>query len=123
MKTILFVVIALLVVSILTPNVFATKKSPYDSGYDHGCDDAKISDYSERYINQYEKGPAFHTDRFMDGYNNGYGACSGGSVQQQPSQSQAQSSNNENNNENNNALSQSQNTNIYICNEGKCVPR
>lgn len=36
------------------------------------------------------------------------------------SQSQSQSSNNENNNENNNALSQSQETKIYICNEGGC---
>jgi hypothetical protein len=35
-------------------------------------------------------------------------------------QSQAQSSSNENNNENNNALSQSQETTIIICNDGKC---
>lgn len=28
---------------------------PYDSGYDHGCDDAKISDSSDGYVNQPEK--------------------------------------------------------------------
>ncbi|HET6590709.1 MAG TPA: hypothetical protein VFG45_11160 [Candidatus Nitrosocosmicus sp.] len=26
--------------------------SSYDSGYDHGCDDANISDSDDRYINQ-----------------------------------------------------------------------
>jgi hypothetical protein len=36
--------------------------SPYASGYDHGCDDADISDRDNRYINQPEKGPSFHTD-------------------------------------------------------------
>jgi hypothetical protein len=34
-------------------------KSPYESGYDHGCDDADISDPDDRYINQPEKGPSF----------------------------------------------------------------
>jgi hypothetical protein len=53
-------------------------KSPYNSGYDHGCDDADISDPSDRYINQPEKGPSFHTDEFMDGYHAGYNSCSGG---------------------------------------------
>lgn len=33
----------------------------YDSGYDHGCDDAGISNLGDRYINQPEKGPSFHT--------------------------------------------------------------
>lgn len=45
---------------------------PYDSGYDHGCDDAKISDSSDGYVNQPEKGPSFHTETFMQGYYNGY---------------------------------------------------
>jgi hypothetical protein len=49
--------------------------SPYNSGYDHGCDDAKISDPSDRYINQPEKGPSFHTDEFMNGYRDGYNAA------------------------------------------------
>lgn len=41
----------------------------YDSGRDHGCDDAGISDQSHRYINQPGKG-------FMDGYNDGFYECS-----------------------------------------------
>ncbi|HZD36082.1 MAG TPA: hypothetical protein VE130_12830 [Nitrososphaeraceae archaeon] len=51
---------------------------PYNSGYDHGCNDAGISDPSDRYINQPEKGPSFHTDTFMQGYYDGYDACSHG---------------------------------------------
>lgn len=57
---------------------YASESSPYDSGYDHGCDDAGISDTSDRYINQPEKGPSFHTEEFMNGYNNGFDACSNG---------------------------------------------
>jgi hypothetical protein len=49
----------------------------YDSGYDHGCNDAGISNPDDRYINQPEKGPAFHTGTFMHGYNDGFNACSG----------------------------------------------
>jgi hypothetical protein len=51
--------------------------SPYQAGYNHGCSDARISDPSERYINQPERGPSFHTNEFMRGYNAGYSACSG----------------------------------------------
>ena len=58
--------------------VIATGKSPYESGYDHGCDDADISDPDDRYINQPERGPSFHTDEFMSGYNDGYDECSDG---------------------------------------------
>src|SRR5918999_3103503 len=54
----------------------ASSKSPYESGYDHGCDDADISDPDDRYINQPEKGPSFHTNEFMRGYNDGYDECS-----------------------------------------------
>jgi hypothetical protein len=36
--------------------------------YDHGCDEAAISDPSDKYINQPERGPLFHTDEFMNGY-------------------------------------------------------
>ena len=49
----------------------------YDSGYNHGCDDAGISDPDDRYINQPEKGPPFHTGTFMRAYNDGFDACSG----------------------------------------------
>ena len=58
--------------------VNASSDSPYKSGYDHGCDDASISDPSERYINQPEKGPSFHTEEFMSGYYDGFNACSDG---------------------------------------------
>jgi hypothetical protein len=62
--------------SLPTPQGDATSKSLYDSGHDHGCNDADISDPYDRYINQPEKGPSFHTDEFMRGYNSGYNACS-----------------------------------------------
>ena len=52
--------------------------SPYQSGYNHGCSDARISDPSDRYINEPGKGPSFHTPAFMNGYYTGYNACSGG---------------------------------------------
>lgn len=57
--------------------VYASGGSPYDSGYDHGCDDAGRSE-SNKYINQPEKGPSFHTNEFMDGYYAGLNACSDG---------------------------------------------
>jgi hypothetical protein len=61
----------------LTSSSYASSDA-YDSGYDHGCDDAGIPDPDDRYINQPGKGPSFHTDRFMDGYNEGFDAYSGG---------------------------------------------
>ena len=118
--------IAFLATAILaTEQLVQAEKSPFDSGYDHGCSDARKSP-DDRYINEDGKGPDNHTDEFMDGYNDGYNSCSGsGNVeqQQQPDQLQAQgqSSNNENNNENNNALSQNQETTINICNENGCI--
>ena len=51
-------------------------KSPYDSGYDHGCSDAKISDFSKHYIKQPGKGPDQHTVAFMQGYDAGLSECS-----------------------------------------------
>jgi hypothetical protein len=62
----------------LIPLSYASEDNPYESGYDHGCDDAGISDPSERYINQPGKGPSFHTGSFMRGYNDGFDACSDG---------------------------------------------
>jgi hypothetical protein len=59
---------------------YASGKSPYESGYDHGCDDAD-EDFDDRYINQPERGPSFHTDAFMRGYNAGFNDCSGGGGQ------------------------------------------
>ena len=49
---------------------------PYDSGYQHGCNDAKIDDMSQRCINQLGNGPTYHTKEFMRGYNDGYDVCS-----------------------------------------------
>ncbi len=63
-------------ISLSTPNIQSAYADPYDSGYYHGCDDAGISDSSEKYINQDEKGPSYHTDEFMDGYYAGVNACS-----------------------------------------------
>jgi hypothetical protein len=37
------------------------KGIPYQAGYDHGCDDAEISNADARYINQPDKGPSNHT--------------------------------------------------------------
>jgi hypothetical protein len=72
----------LIIFSFLLPSMMVTSASmtnassdPYDSGYDHGCNDAGISDPSDRYINQPEKGPSFHTDIFMQGYYDGYDEC------------------------------------------------
>jgi hypothetical protein len=77
--------------------VFASESSPYDSGYDHGCDDAGRSE-SDKYINQPERGPSFHTQEFMNGYYAGLNACSsggsssgGGFEQSRPTDGQFQS--------------------------------
>jgi hypothetical protein len=51
----------------------------HTSGYNHGCSDAQISNPSDRYINQPEKGSSFHSDAFMQAYNEGFDACSGDS--------------------------------------------
>jgi hypothetical protein len=58
---------------------YAGGKSSYESGHDHGCNDADISDPDDRYINQPERGPSFHTDEFNDGYRDGFQECGGGS--------------------------------------------
>jgi hypothetical protein len=73
----------MLTMSIFTGQVhlaYAGGKSPYESGYDHGRDDAD-EDVDDRYINQPERGPSFHTDAFMRGYNAGFNDCSGGGGQ------------------------------------------
>ena len=70
-----FIICTLSVLSLLS-SVQVHAQSPYESGYDHGCDDAEISDPSDRYTNQPEKGPSYHTDEFNNGYNSGFSACS-----------------------------------------------
>lgn len=74
----LFSVLMLSIVTFALPS-YASGNDPYDSGYYHGCDDVGISDSSERYINQPEKGPSFHTNAFMNGYYAGFDACSNNS--------------------------------------------
>lgn len=58
---------------ISTSGAFA-EKSAYKSGYDHGCDDVGLPP-QDRYINQPEKGPGYHTKQFMKGYDDGYATC------------------------------------------------
>jgi hypothetical protein len=68
----------LLTAFLLSPQiklVDASRNSAYESGYSHGCKDAKISNPSDRYINQPGKGPNHHTSEFMQGYDEGYNAC------------------------------------------------
>jgi hypothetical protein len=62
-------------VSVLVKHGANTKGTPYQSGYDHGCSDAKLPP-SKRYINQPGKGPESHSQEFMSGYNAGFSACS-----------------------------------------------
>jgi hypothetical protein len=78
-------ILTLAVTAILTSTMISVpsilvvyaSESPYQSGYDHGCDDAGISDPGDRYINQQEKGPSFHTQEFMSGYYDGLESCGG----------------------------------------------
>jgi hypothetical protein len=72
----LLFVMTVLAFGIQVHAVNAITKSAFESGYGHGCNDAGILDFSDRYINQPGKGPSFHTDEFMRGYDTGYNACS-----------------------------------------------
>jgi hypothetical protein len=64
-----------------------TNNLSYRSGYSHGCSDSKVSDTSERYINQPGKGPGYHTNEFLRGYNDGFESCSGENNSLSPSTS------------------------------------
>jgi hypothetical protein len=68
----------ILLLTILIPigQTAATKSSAYDSGYNHGCSDARNGD---QYINTPGKGASFHTAEFMRGYDSGHNACAGSS--------------------------------------------
>ena len=67
--------IGMVILLIFIPNFQIYALSAKQSGYQHGCSDANISDPDNRYINQPKKGPAFHTGSFMDGYHNGFNEC------------------------------------------------
>lgn len=58
-------------------SAYASESSAYESGRDHGCDDARLNP-SDRYINEPGKGPSFHTSEFMSGYYDGLNSCGGG---------------------------------------------
>src|SRR5919197_2042752 len=78
MNTKLAIAAALIIVSAaslgIIQSAMAKKGTPFQAGYDHGCSDAKET-FSLRYINQPGKGPSFHTQEFMNGYNVGFNAC------------------------------------------------
>ena len=69
-------VVLILVGQLTLIEIQAGGKSPYDSGHDYGCDDARITDPSNRYIHEPQKNPSFHTDQFIQGYYAGFSACS-----------------------------------------------
>jgi hypothetical protein len=78
-------ILVILVVILIQLGQFAYAISGYDSGYNHGCNDAKLSDPSEGYINQPENGPSFHSDTFMQGYQSGFNSCSAHQSNNMPS--------------------------------------
>jgi hypothetical protein len=72
------IVLTITTTTTVLPLAYASSTSPYDSGYNHGCDDAGLS-ASDRYMTEPRKGPSFHTDEFMSGYRDGFQECGGGS--------------------------------------------
>jgi hypothetical protein len=73
----LITLLAILCFSIISSSSSGYGKSDvYNSGYEHGCYDAGISDKASRYINQPEAGPSLNSDEFMHGYNDGFSTCS-----------------------------------------------
>jgi hypothetical protein len=80
LSTKLAIVAALVIVAALgIIQTVMAKGTPYQAGYDHGCDDAKISNADARYINQPDRGPSNHTPEFMSGYDAGFSSCGGSS--------------------------------------------
>ena len=57
----LVIVTTILTILVTIPTSQPATASPYSAGYDHGCDDAKISNANDKYINQPDKGPSEHT--------------------------------------------------------------
>ena len=70
------VTLALIVVcgSIIASNDAIASKSPYRLGYDHGASDARddCSDGCDWYILEPGKGFAYHTQKFIKGYIDGF---------------------------------------------------
>ena len=59
---------------LMTLKQSVTAISPYDSGYNHGYDDAKAGGHP--YLDIPGNGQEFHTPEFMQQYNDGYNDCS-----------------------------------------------
>jgi hypothetical protein len=79
MKTKLAIAAALIVVAAASSlgtiqSAMAKKGTPFQASFDHGCNDTKVT-FDARYINQPGKGPSFHTQEFMSGYNRGFNMC------------------------------------------------
>src|SRR5688572_19402047 len=55
------ILIATMILTITSSFSVYASSDAYNSGYNHGCDDAGISDPDERYYYQPERGPSFHT--------------------------------------------------------------
>jgi hypothetical protein len=53
----------------------AHAQNQYGSGYDHGCEDAKITDSPQQYIKQPERDPSLYSREFIEGYVDGYYEC------------------------------------------------
>lgn len=50
--------------------------TPFDTGYDHECSDAKLSDSLDKYASQPQNDKSPDSLEFMHEYNAGFGACS-----------------------------------------------
>ena len=95
------IIMAALTVAIIGLGITqADAKGAYDSGFDYGCDDSDKS-YSDRYINEAGKGPSFHTDDFMRGYNAGVN-CSNNNDNDDDDNDRNSNNDNNNNNRNHN---------------------
>lgn len=80
MRTKLAIKAALVIMAAASVGIVQTaiaKGTPYQAGYDHGCDDAKISNVDARYVNQPDKGPSQHTAEFIRGYHADFTTCLG----------------------------------------------
>ena len=60
------VLMLLIILNSLGQTIYAV--SAPTSGYNHGCSDAQMSNPADRYINQTEKGPSFHSKAYMQAY-------------------------------------------------------
>lgn len=60
-------------------SVVNASSESYDSGYDHGCEDTRIANPSDREINDPDNRPESYTKEFMAGYYDGFNECSVGS--------------------------------------------